>query len=368
VSINFLELGVNENLITILKQSGITTPTPVQAKTIPLLIKKNDVIAQAQTGTGKTLAFLLPIIQNIHPEKASLQALIITPTRELAMQITKEAKKLAPYKNLNILSAYGGQDVERQINKLKGCIHIVIGTPGRLLDLIKRKSIDFSSLKMLVLDEADQIMDMGFFPDVENIIKTAPKKRQTMLFSATITKGVRMLSTKFMNKPDSVVINTRHVTLDEIKQKVIHTTEKAKQETLIKIITEENPFMAIIFCKTKKRATTLNYALGMLGYNCNELHGDMQQSKREKVLKSFRELKTQFLIATDIAARGLDIEGITHIINYDVPEDTESYIHRIGRTGRAGQSGVAITIATAADKAALNIIEAGIKVKFEKRK
>ena len=365
---NFSSLGICEEFTGILKKNGITSPTPVQEKTIPILLQKQDIITQAQTGTGKTLAFLLPIMQNINPDKKCIQALIITPTRELALQITAEAKKLADAKGYQVLSAYGGQDVERQMNKLKGDIHLVIGTPGRLLDHIRRKSIDLSKLSMIVLDEADTIMDMGFLPDLEKVMHALPQKRQTMLFSATISRAVRMISSKYLKNPQQVIVHTRNITLDEIKQKVIQISDRQKQDALFKILGEENPFMAIIFCKTKKRASALNFALCSLGYSSEELHGDMTQSKREKVMKSFREVKLQLLVATDIAARGLDVEGITHIINYDMPPDTDTYIHRIGRTGRAGQAGVAITFATPSDKDKLDIIEEGIRVKLEKRK
>jgi ATP-dependent RNA helicase DeaD len=368
MEIDFRSLGIGEELTSILEKSGISEPTPVQKSSIPVLLEKKDIIAQAQTGTGKTLAFLLPIMQHIDITKQRVQALIISPTRELAQQITAEAKKLSAFKEINILAAYGGEDVEKQIRRLKGGIHLVVGTPGRLLDHINRKSVDFNKLSMLVLDEVDQITDMGFLPDVEKIISKLPPKRQTMLFSATITKGVRKTTAKYTKNPHQVIINTKNITLDQIKQKVMQTTNYSKQDALCKIIDEENPFMAIIFCNTKERARSLNFALQRIGYDSDELQGNMIQSKRERVIKKFRELKLRFLVATDIAARGLDIEGVTHIINYDIPSDAESYIHRIGRTGRAGQDGIAISFATPQDREALGIIEDGIRVKLEKRK
>jgi ATP-dependent RNA helicase DeaD len=365
---NFFSLGVNQELVNILKQNGITEPTPVQEKSIPELMAGRDIIAQAQTGTGKTLAFLLPILQGVKVEDHFVQALIITPTRELAIQITAEVKKLILGTEINILAAYGGQDVERQIKKLKGAIHIVIGTPGRLLDHIRRRSVDFKKIKMLVLDEADQMLNMGFSKDIDTIIRQTSSVHQTMLFSATISRGIRMLASQYLKDPAQVHIQNKSITLEEIKQLVIQTTDRSKQDALVKIIDEEKPFMAIIFCRTKRRAADLNRDLQERGYNTDELHGDITQAKREKVMKAFRNTEIQFLIATDVAARGLDIEGITHIFNYDIPEDAESYIHRIGRTGRAGQTGKAITFATIKDSESLELIEKGIQIRIEKRR
>lgn len=368
MNVDFSSLGVNENLSSILKQNGITEPTMVQIKSIPELLSGKDIIAQAQTGTGKTLAFLLPIMQGIKTDEHFIQALIITPTRELAIQITAEVKKLISDSDIKILAAYGGQDVESQIRKLKGSIHIVIGTPGRLLDHLRRGSVDFKKLKMLVLDEADQMLDMGFSKDIEMILRQTSHARQTMLFSATMPRGVKVLASQYLKTPVHVHIQNKNITLDEIKQLVIQTTDRAKQDALIKIIQEENPFMAIIFCRTKRRASALNEALQRDGYNSDELHGDITQAKREKVMKLFRDTKIQFLVATDVAARGLDIEGVTHIFNFDIPEDAESYIHRIGRTGRAGQTGKAITFATPKDQEYLTLIENGIQVKIDRRR
>lgn len=366
---NFLNLGIDKELENVLRKNGITKPTPIQIKSIPALLEGKDVIAQAQTGTGKTLAFMLPIIKNIDVNKSCIQALIITPTRELAIQITNEAKKLVSDTNINILAAYGGQDVEKQIKKLKGDIHIVIGTPGRLLDHLRRKTINFRQLSTLVLDEADQMLHMGFLNEVEEIIYSTKKERQTMFFSATMPREILSLASRYMKNPIEIrTQSSNNVTLSEIKQIVIETTDRGKQQALCDLIDEYNPFMAIIFCRTKRRTSALNEALRQKGYNSDELHGDLSQAKREKVMKDFRKAELQFLVATDVAARGLDIEGITHVFNYDMVQDTESYIHRIGRTGRAGQTGVAITLATAKDKETLNRIEKEIKMNIEKRR
>lgn len=365
---NFKNLGISSEMTSVLNNNGITEPTPIQVQAIKAIMKGKDVIAQAQTGTGKTLAFMLPIMENIDINKTATQALIVTPTRELAIQITNEAKKLIPAKEVNILAAYGGQDVEQQIRKLKNSIHLVIGTPGRLLDHIRRRSIDLSQTKLLVLDEADVMFHMGFLDDVEMIINQTSKSRQTMSFSATMPEKIRSLASRYMKEPVQIHIESSNITLDEIKQIVIETNERDRRDALIKIIEQYRPYMGIIFCRTKRRVSALNEALQNLGYLSDELHGDLTQGKREKVMNTFRKGKLQFLVATDVAARGLDIEGITHVFNYDIAHDAESYIHRIGRTGRAGQKGIAVTFVTHRDRRTLDDIERGIKSTIKKRK
>ena len=362
---DFKELGVSNEMAEMLRKNGIVTPTPVQERSIPILKDDKDIIAQAQTGTGKTLAFMLPILEKIDYTKDFIQALIITPTRELALQITKEAQKYAN-SDIGILSAYGGQDIDGQVKKLKNKIHLVIGTPGRLIDHLRRKTIQLGSVKMLVLDEADLMLDMGFLEEVKTVVKTLPKNRQTMLFSATITRGVKILSQKFLNEPERVTIKSKEVTLDNIKQIMVRTTEEEKFNALCHYISETNPFMAMIFCKTKNMVMYLNEELGKLGYMCDELHGDMTQRKRERVMKTFRKADLPILISTDVASRGLDIEGVTHVFNYDVPQNIDTYIHRIGRTGRAGQNGVAVTFVSNFEEYKFNNIENGITGKIEK--
>ncbi|WP_207726930.1 DEAD/DEAH box helicase [Anaerosolibacter carboniphilus] len=365
---NFKLLGISKELCDALQEQGISEATPIQEETIPILLEGRDVIAQAQTGTGKTLAFLLPAMETVDVNKSSVQTLVITPTRELAIQITAEARKLASVKDIKILAAYGGQDVEQQVRKLKGNIHMVIGTPGRLLDHLRRKTVDFSKLDKLVLDEADQMLHMGFLKEVETIIRHTGKERQTMCFSATMPKGVRELASRYMKEPMQIATKSNRITLDEIDQIVIDTTDRGKQDALCRMIDEYKPFMAIIFCRTKRRVTALNQALGERGYQSDELHGDLTQAKREKVMKSFRNMEIPLLVATDVAARGLDIEGITHVFNYDIPQDAESYVHRIGRTGRAGQTGVAVTFVTPKDYEDLHMIEKTIQMTIKKRK
>lgn len=365
----FNQWGLSPALLDILQKQGIVKPTPVQEAAIPVLLTGEDVIAQAQTGTGKTLAFLLPIIEKIRVDRKDAQAMIITPTRELAIQITAEARKLTNAKEgLSILAAYGGQDVERQLRKLKNGTQLVIGTPGRLLDHLRRGSLTLGSIKMLVLDEADQMLHMGFLAEVESIIRMIPRSRQTMLFSATMPDNVKRLAKTYMNQPKDIrITETSRVTLDSIKQIVVETTDRGKQQALIEMIRSNRPYLGVIFCRTKRRASVLNEALQEAGFASDELHGDLSQSKREQVMRAFREAKLELLVATDVAARGIDVEGVTHVFNYDIPQDADSYIHRIGRTGRAGEKGIAITFASPRDIEALRNIERGISLRLERQ-
>lgn len=364
---NFKELGLNNNLIDTLKNTGIKSPTPIQEQSIPLINEGNDVIAEAATGTGKTLAFLLPLFNKINSNSKEIQALILTPTRELAIQITAEANKLKEANNINILATYGGQDIGSQLKKLNNDIHLVIATPGRLLDHLERKTIDLSKLKNFVLDEADQMLFMGFKNEVEKIMKKMPKKYQMLCFSATMDSAVKKLAYRYMNDPSIVSIRKEEVTLSAIKQNVVETTDRNKRDSLCKVLDEDNPFMAIIFCRTKRRVDELEAVLHTRKYNCVKLHSDIPQNKRERIMKSFRNADIQYLIATDVAARGLDISGITHIYNYDIPENVETYIHRIGRTGRAGESGYTCMFIDPKNMKALEIIETTIGFKIPKR-
>ena len=336
---DFKNLGINEYIIKTLNKNGIKTPTQIQIESIPAILNNKDVIGEAKTGTGKTLAFLLPIFQNISKESKTTQVLIVSPTRELAIQITEEANKLNANNEINILAAYGGKDVGSQIKKLQNNIHLVVATPGRLLDHLRRKTINLNKLKTVVIDEADQMLLMGFKNEIEEIMKATPKKRQTLCFSATMDSKVKKLAYRYMNDPLFIDVKDNSVTVDKIKQDVVETTDRWKQDSLCKVLEEDNPFMAIIFCRTKRRADILEIALHQKGFNCQKIHSDVPQAKRERIMKSFRNADIQYLIATDVASRGIDITGVTHIYNYDIPETPESYIHRIGRTGRAGEEG-----------------------------
>lgn len=364
---DFKELGISEDIINVLKKEGITEPTAIQKDSIRLIKERRDVIADAPTGTGKTLAFLIPVFENISTSINTVQALIVLPTRELAIQTAEEAVKLSKAKSINILAAYGGKDIGSQLKKLKKNIQLIIATPGRLLDHIERKTIDLSRLKILVLDEADQLLYMGFKNEIEAIIKATSKKRQTLCFSATISTEVKKLAYRYMKDPVSVTAKRKEITFDNIRQDVIETTDRRKQDALCSVLDQDRPFMAIIFCRTKRRVDNLEMALYHRGYNCIKLHSDIPQPKRERIMQAFRKGDIQYLIATDVAARGLDISGVSHIYNYDIPESTESYIHRIGRTGRAGEEGYTCLFIDKKDERELEEIEKAIKIKIPRR-
>ncbi|WP_276356471.1 DEAD/DEAH box helicase [Cohnella caldifontis] len=363
---SFTELGIGEERAELLRRMGIVRPTPVQEKAIPPILAGRDVVGQAQTGTGKTLAFVLPMLERLNPAASHVQGLIVSPTRELAIQITAEVKKLIAGTDYQVLAVYGGQDVEAQLHKLQRSMQIIVCTPGRLLDHLRRGSIDLSQVKMLVLDEADQMLHMGFLNEVEEILRAVPYRRQTLLFSATMPANVRALAAQFLKQPEEVTVKGPQVTVKDIRQWAVETTDRGKQAALRKLIDEQRPYLAMIFCRTKRRASALNEALQALGYSSDELHGDLSQAKREQVMAKFRQAKLQLLVATDVAARGLDVEGVTHVYNYDIPQDVESYIHRIGRTGRAGASGLAITFVAPRDRPELAAIENAIGMALER--
>jgi ATP-dependent RNA helicase DeaD len=362
---SFRGLGISEQWAEKLEGLRIVSPTPIQQDAIPHILRGRDVVGQAQTGTGKTLAFLLPIVEKLDPAKEHVQALIVAPTRELAIQITEEVLKLTEGTGVHTLAVYGGQDVLAQMHRLEGTVHIIVATPGRLLDHVRRETVSLGRVETVVLDEADQMLHIGFLSDIELILDETPSDRQTLLFSATMPDEVRDLSERFMNNPLHIKVKSETVTVKEIRQRILETTDRAKQGDLMSAIRQLRPFMAIIFCRTKRRVSKLNEALQEHGFNSDELHGDMSQAKREDVMKRFRKCEVQFLIATDVAARGIDVDGITHVFNYDIPHDAESYIHRIGRTGRAGSEGLAVTFVGRKDEEFLREIEnaAGMKLK-----
>ena len=365
---DFLSLGISKELTDQLRAYGVAVPTPIQKQAIPLVMNGKDVIAQAQTGTGKTFAFILPILEKIDRNASHIQALIVAPTRELALQITEEIEKLIEnIKGLAVLAVYGGQDVDKQLKRLKRNPQIVVGTPGRLLDHIRRETVRLGETNFLVLDEADQMLHIGFLSEVEEIIKETPNTRQTLLFSATMPSEVRKLAEKHMQRPEYIQIEKTQGPAISVKQMAVHTTDRAKQASLIDLIETYRPFLAVIFCRTKRRVSKLYDALKAHGFSCDELHGDLSQSKREQVMKRFREAEIQLLVATDVAARGLDVEGITHVFNYDIPQDAESYVHRIGRTGRAGMTGLAVTFYSSADRPALDQIEKELSITIPKQ-
>ena len=363
---SFEEFGLSPSVVEVLRQHGIREATPVQERAIPVLRAGRDAIVQAQTGTGKTLAYLLPLVERIKPQAETAQALVLAPTRELAQQIDKVASVVCGAADVTSLVLYGGQDIERQKQKLRRHPQLIIGTPGRLLDHLRRQTIDLSQVNKVVLDEADEMMRLGFIEDVETLLEATAADRQLMLFSATMPDRVKALSTRYMTAPQNLEIKSEHVTLDAIDQVIIDTREETKIDKLCEIINQEQPYLAMVFCHTRARVHQVTMALAARGYLVDELHGDLTQVQRALVLKRFRTAKLQILVATDIAARGLDIEGVTHVINYDLPRDTEAYIHRIGRTGRAGEKGTAITFVNARQYDQLRRIEAGIKARIAK--
>lgn len=358
----FGDIQLSRKVISAITEMGFEEPSPIQSKTIPLVMEGHDVVGQAQTGTGKTAAFGIPIIESISDNR-HIQALILTPTRELAIQVSEEITKIGRLKRIKALPIYGGQPIERQIRALKIGVQVVIGTPGRLLDHIRRNTIKLNAVKMLVLDEADEMLDMGFVEDIETILQHIPSEdRQTLLFSATMPHTILNLATKYMKKPLTVTISKEQLTVPLIDQFYYETRDKL--EGLCRILDVEATEKTIIFCRTKKGVDELVASLQARGYMADGLHGDLSQAQRDRVMKKFREGKLEILIATDVAARGLDIEQITHVINYDIPQDHESYVHRIGRTGRAGKKGVAITFIQPREYRQLKLIERMAKTKI----
>ncbi|MBC3537004.1 DEAD/DEAH box helicase [Megasphaera hominis] len=363
----FQTLGVTPFISDLLHKQGIDEPTEIQAQSIPALFKGRDVLAQAQTGTGKTLAFLLPALQQIRTDLSREQVLIVAPTRELAKQIADVAETLAPALSVDVLSLIGGKTIENQLQKLHRHPHIIIGTPGRLLDHCNRNSLDLSNVKRVIVDEADQMLQAGFLEDIDMLISMTPKSRQLLFFSATIPDKIRNLAKKHMTNP--LVLNVREgetIALETIEQRIYMVSEEHKLDLLCRMLTDMNSYLAIVFCNTKERTSILASDLIARGFNIGELHGDMSQGRRTQVLRDFAKAKTQILVATDIAARGIDIEGITHVFSYDVPHDVDYYIHRIGRTGRAGSEGLAIMFATAADETWVRRIEHNIQATITK--
>ncbi|MGL4672227.1 DEAD/DEAH box helicase [Cetobacterium sp.] len=363
---NFNELKVNKNIVELLAKKGIKEPTEIQTEAIPVILNDKDVIGQASTGSGKTFAFGIPLIQKIKTVGKDPSGLIIVPTRELAIQIADELEKIN-FENKKILLTYGGREIAGQIENLKTGVDIVIGTPGRLVDLIERKAINLLKIKTLILDEVDQMLLMGFRNEIDKIIEVCNRKRQTLCFSATIDSTVKKMAYRITKEPVNIVIESKENKLANINQYVIKTSDRRKLDTLCSLLNETNPFMGIIFCRTKVRVDSLEEELSARGYSCQKLHSDIPQAKREKIMKAFKDVEFQFLVATDVAARGVDITGVTHIFNYDITEDVESYIHRIGRTGRAGEKGDSYLFVTDRNTEMLIDIQKQIKMNIPEK-
>lgn len=340
----FADLGLSPVLLESISQVGFRKPTPIQAATIPVLLEGHDVIAQAQTGSGKTAAFGLPIIEALDPRDRRVQALVLCPTRELAIQVSEALHNYGAHKHVETLAIYGGQAYERQFRGLQRGVQIVVGTPGRVMDHMRRDTLQLDSLRFFVLDEADEMLDMGFVDDIETILQEVPEDRQTALFSATMPQRIAELASTYMRDARRIVVRGKEMTVAEINQTSYEFPRGKKVEALTRILEAEMPSSAMIFCRTKHGVDELGERLLAHGMAVETLHGDLSQVQRDRVMRRFRTGQAQLLIATDVAARGLDIPDVSHVINYDVPENVETYVHRIGRTGRAGKGGEAITL------------------------
>jgi ATP-dependent RNA helicase DeaD len=354
---SFDELNLSPSVLESVKLAGYTKPTPIQAQFIPLAMTGRDVMGQAKTGTGKTASFLLPIFERIKPGEAHTQALILAPTRELAIQIEGEIGKLGRTLGFTSITIYGGSSYEPQIEALAAGVDIIVGTPGRIMDHMGSKRLDLSGIKVAVLDEADRMLDLGFRKDIEFILKHCPAQRQTLLLSATIPDDILKLAKRFMYDPLEVWTAAEKLTVDSVEQHYFVCDPKDKMPTLLKLLDTENPQLAIIFCGTKMGAKRLAERLNRLYISAREIHGDLHQSRRERIMGNFRKGKVKLLIATDVASRGIDVDNITHIINYDIPYKIEDYVHRIGRTGRIGRSGKAYTLVSREEGEYLTEIE-----------
>lgn len=336
---------------------GFKEPTPIQSQAIPLALAGRDIIGLAQTGSGKTAAFGIPILESVKPGGSLPQALIITPTRELAIQVADELAALGKYKQVRLLAVFGGHDMDIQAAAIRHGIDIIVGTPGRIVDHMYNGSLDFRDIRHVVIDEADRMFDLGFIDDVRFILESTPLERQTLLFSATMLPEIARIASEFLYEPAQVTIAQTAATPPDIRQQYVTVAEQKRVDTLLRILTEEEIEQAIIFCRTKRRVDDLVEQLAKRGVTAEGLHGDMSQPERIRVMNAFRRRKNRLLIATDVAARGIDVDDVSHVINYDAPADLESYIHRIGRTGRAGRKGIAITFVAPDERRFLRSIE-----------
>ena len=353
----FTSLNLREEVVQAITELGYAEPTPIQTALIPIMLKGADVIGQAQTGTGKTAAFALPILHNFTPQR-HVQCLILAPTRELALQVADSMTEYGKHLDVRVLAVYGGQPYGPQISKLNRGVDVVVGTPGRLLDLIERKALNIKHIRTLVLDEADEMLNMGFMEDVEKILAETPAERQTALFSATLPPRIRALANRFMRDPQPVTIKRETLTLASTEQRYYLVHESDKTNALTRLFEIEPIKSALIFARTRAETSALANELVVRGIPAEAIHGDLDQNARERVLGRFRANQLKVLVATDVAARGLDIEDISHVFNYHLPDDAEVYIHRIGRTGRAGKTGIAITLLSPREKRRLREVEA----------
>lgn len=364
---DFKSLNISDEVVNALLKLDITTPTPIQEESIPLLLEGKDVIGQAQTGTGKTFAYSIPLIENIDEDSKDVKALVLCPTRELSLQVSVEINKLASnLKKIRTATIYGGESYEKQFKELRCKPQIIIGTPGRIIDHMNKGKIDFSKISYLVLDEADEMLKMGFQEDLETILKTMPLDRQNALFSATLPPFIKNVCKKYMNSPVMVKIENKALTVDAIDQQVYYCMKESKKDLLVRLLDYYQFKSVMIFANTKAMVDELVLFLQQQGFSADGLHGDLKQTSRDRVMQSFRLSSVKILIATDVAARGIDVDGIEAIVNFDIPNENEIYVHRIGRTGRKGRSGVAITLATSRSQSRIRELEDYIHHKIEK--
>ena len=367
----FQEMGLSDAVLRALEEAGFSEPTPIQEQVIPLQIGYNDVIGQAQTGTGKTAAFGIPLIERLSPRqrddgKHTTDALILTPTRELASQVSEELRKIGLYKSLSVVTIYGGVSIEQQVRTLRRRTNIIVGTPGRVLDHLSRGTINLSGVRHFVLDEADEMLDMGFIEDIQTIMQSLPEKRQILLFSATMSPEIDRIAAKYMNQPSTVSVSNSNILVPRISQWLYKVKSWERFEGLSRILSFHRPELALIFCQTKRDVDELYRQLHERGYKAEALHGDYSQHQRDQVMQKFRNHELDLLIATDLAARGIDSK-LDMVVNYNVPENPETYVHRIGRTGRAGREGLAITFVSQEDYRQLYAIEKLIKIRLQYR-
>ncbi len=365
-NLRFEEFEIDERILRAVEDMGFEEASPIQAQAIPELLAGKDVIGQAQTGTGKTAAYSIPLLMSIKPEIKKPQAVVLCPTRELAIQVADEIRKLAKYmSDIKVLPVYGGQEIVKQIKSLKNGVQIIVGTPGRVMDHMRRKTVKFDEIKMVVLDEADEMLDMGFREDMETILSGTPDERQTVMFSATMPKPILDIAGRFQNDPYMIKVVRKELTVENIEQFYYEVRPKNKPELLCRLIDIYNPKLSVVFCNTKRQVDELISELKGRGYFADGIHGDMKQQQRDRVMSDFRSGKTEILIATDVAARGIDVDDVDVVFNYDLPQDEEYYVHRIGRTGRAGREGVALSFVSGKEAYKLKEIERYCKTKIK---
>lgn len=362
----FEELELHPAIVRAVQDMGFEETSPIQARAIPAILEGKDIVGQAQTGTGKTAAFGIPLLQRIDPKNKHLQAIVLCPTRELAIQVSEEIRKLGKFLHgIKVLPVYGGQDIVKQIRSLKAGTQIVIGTPGRVMDHMRRKTVKFDHVHMVVLDEADEMLDMGFRDDIETILKETPEERQTVLFSATMPKPIMDIAKTYQKNTELIRVVKKELTVPKIEQYYYEVKKKNKSEVLCRLLDIYDPKLSLVFCNTKRMVDELVEILKGRGYFAEGLHGDLKQSQRDRVMNGFRNGKTDILVATDVAARGIDVDDVEAVFNYDVPQDDEYYVHRIGRTGRAGRDGRAFTFVVGREMYKLRDIQRYCKTKIK---